>query len=261
VDNPIVTLTTDFGTSDGYVGAMKGVILSIHACVNLVDITHEIPPQDIMNGALALETSSAFFPDHAIHVAVVDPGVGSERKPIGIRTEAGIFVGPDNGLFSLAVRDCNSIEIFHLDQKRFFLKEVSSTFHGRDVFAPVAAHLALGAPLEEMGSPLNSMVHLGIPEPTVRDDGIRGSIIHIDRFGNLITNISSTHLKKAHFREPLQVLWGVHMMEGIKNSYSNVAPGSLVALFGSSGRLEISGNLGRADEMGDPSLEVRISRS
>ncbi|MBI4774643.1 MAG: SAM-dependent chlorinase/fluorinase [Deltaproteobacteria bacterium] len=260
MNNPIVTLTTDFGTSDGYVGAMKGVILSIHARVNVVDITHEIPPQDIMCGAMAIETASAFFPEHAVHVAVVDPGVGSERKPIGIRTESGIFVGPDNGLFTLAVRACDSVEIFQLREKRFFLNEVSSTFHGRDVFAPVGAHLAMGAPLEEMGSPLKSMVYLDIPEPAVREGCIRGSIIHIDRFGNLITNISGMHLEKAHLREPFQVHWGEHTLEGLKTSYSSAPPGSLAALFGSSGRLEISRNSGRADVMGDPSLEVRISR-
>ena len=259
MDNPIVTLTTDFGTADGYVGAMKGVILSIHPHVNVVDITHEIPSQDIMGGALALHTSCVFFPDHAVHVAVVDPGVGSERKSIGVRTEAGIFVGPDNGLFTLAVRDRDSVEIFHLHRKRFFLQEVSSTFHGRDVFAPVAARLALGTPLEEMGTPLESMVYLDVPEPAVQDDRVRGSIIHIDRFGNLITNISRAHLRKDLPHERFRVHWGEHTMQGIGASYSSVAPGSLVALLGSGGRVEISRNLGRADEMGDPNLEVWIS--
>ncbi|HSM25110.1 MAG TPA: SAM-dependent chlorinase/fluorinase, partial [Anaerolineaceae bacterium] len=196
----IITITTDFGLRDGYVGVMKGVIWGICPDAKIVDITHLIPPQDVHQGGIALQRIVPYFPENTLHVAVVDPGVGTNRKPIAVKIGARIFVGPDNGLFSRVIQsgitageDVISIE---LDQPKYWLSEISHVFHGRDIFAPVAAHLATGIAFDEIGTPFSNPIILELPEPNLLENRIDGEVISIDNFGNLATNIMDTHLEK-----------------------------------------------------------------
>ena len=183
---PIITLLTDFGNQDGYVAAMKGVILSRAPDVTLVDITHAIAPQAVLQAAYVLAQAAPFFPTGAIHVAVVDPGVGSARRPLAIQTSTAIFVGPDNGLFTDVLDSGAVTACVHLDRPRFWRDDPSSTFHGRDIFAPIAAHLAQQVSLNILGTPINDPVRLLLPKPQRQPDGtLTGAIIHVDHFGNL----------------------------------------------------------------------------
>ena len=185
----VITLTTDFGTADGFVGAMKGVILSLAPQATVIDVTHGIPPHDVRAGAFALETALPYFPQNAIHVVVVDPGVGSERAAILVETEQGRFVAPDNGVLTSVVPNDSAAHVYSLDKPNYWRRQVSATFHGRDVFAPVAAHLARGVRPALLGTPRAEMVRLPWPQPHRHGDEIRGEVIHVDRFGNLITNV------------------------------------------------------------------------
>jgi S-adenosylmethionine hydrolase len=220
----LITLTTDMGQSDGYVGAMKGIVMEINPIATIIDIAHEVPPGDIMHGAFVLSTSVPYFPQGTVHVAVVDPGVGSaDRRPVAIEAAGQYLVGPDNGLFSLLLSgDCRVVE---LTAESFRLPEVSATFHGRDVFAPVVL-------LELL---------------TVKDSGgeLHGSVIHVDHYGNLITNIRPSCLKG---RSILRVKAGGLEVKGVKRSYSEVECGEALALWGSSSFLELAVNRGRAQE-------------
>jgi S-adenosylmethionine hydrolase len=187
--NPIITLTTDFGVADGYVGTMKGVILGIVPDARLVDISHEITPQNVRQAAYVLYTAYPFFPLYTVHLAVVDPGVGGTRRPIALRTPVGYFVGPDNGILSY-VMACEPVEaLVELADPRYRLPHVSHTFHGRDVFAPAAAHLAAGIPIAALGPPVADPVTFPPPRLEVGPDGITGEVLHADRFGNVITSI------------------------------------------------------------------------
>ena len=191
----IITLLTDFGTQDYFVGAMKGVILSINAGACIVDITHEIPAQNIRAAAFNLLASYESFPAGTIHVAVVDPGVGSSRRPILISCRNQFFVGPDNGIFSWVCQREQAYRAFHLTNDKFFRQPVSATFHGRDIFAPVAAALSQGVPTEELGVPLGDLIQLESIKPVTVDKGvIEARIIHVDRFGNCVTNLTPEHL-------------------------------------------------------------------
>ena len=193
----IITLTTDFGTADGFVGAMKGVILSLAPQATIVDITHEIPAHDIRAGTFALETAVPYFPRDTIHVAVVDPGVGSERAALLVETAQGRFLAPDNGLLTSVTPETRETRLFSLDKPAFWLPHVSATFHGRDVFAPVAAHLARGVRSEALGTPVPRMVRLPWPRPCRRGNAIHGEVVHVDRFGNVITNVRREDLGTA----------------------------------------------------------------
>jgi S-adenosylmethionine hydrolase len=189
-NNPIITLLTDFGTQDYFAGAMKGVILSINPRAQIVDITHDIPPQDIHAGAFNLLSVYRDFPAETIHVGVVDPGVGSERRAILIECADQFFVGPDNGLFSWIADREGKYRARQLQNEKFFRENVSATFHGRDVFAPVAAQLSQGTPPEEFGPELAKIVSLDRLEPDITADNVAGRIIHIDHFGNCVTNLT-----------------------------------------------------------------------
>lgn len=195
----IITLTTDFGTRDWFVGAMKGVVLGINPRATVVDITHEVPPGDIRAGAFALMASCRYFPTGTVHVAVVDPGVGGQRRAIAVQTPNACFVGPDNGVLSWALRRERVKQIRLLENEQIFLRPISRTFHGRDVFAPVAAQLSRGLSMARLGRALKDFVRLRWPEPVKRRDEVRGEIVFIDRFGNAITNIKTFRLteKKA----------------------------------------------------------------
>ncbi len=246
----IITLTTDFGTRDWFVGSMKGVILGVNPEVTVVDITHEIPAGDIRAGAFALLASYRCFPRHTVHVAVVDPGVGGSRAAIGVRTADCLFVGPDNGVLSFALAREEIIEIRRLDNDEYFYrapgvirKPVSNTFHGRDVFAPVAAHLSRDVPFDSLGEKLNDCVRLDWPQPETAGGILQGEIVYIDRFGNAITNIESPGQDARHVRVPGKVQCD------IKRSYQEVPGGQPLALVGSSGFMEIAVNGGNAAQM------------
>lgn len=252
----VITLLTDFGLSDPYVGIMKGVILSINPGVSLVDLTHDIPPGAIAQGAWILQEARPFFPRGTVHLAVVDPGVGSQRRPLALRTREAFFVGPDNGLFSLVTRDLESIEAVHITNEALFLRPVSPTFHGRDVFAPVAAHLSVGERFQGLGPRIQDIASLPLEDIQQRDDILIGRIVRVDRFGNLITNIHQAALFRLLGTRQALVHVGGLTLDGIRRTFSDAREGELLALIDSSGFLAISINRGRAcDRIGKGSRE------
>jgi len=239
----VITLTTDFGTRDWFVGTMKGVVLSINPDARVVDLTHDIPAGDVPAGAFCLAAASGYFPEGTIHVAVVDPGVGGPRPAIAVKTKRFIFVGPDNGLLSFALRREKVRTVRLLQNSNLFLPARSRTFHGRDLFAPVAAHLSRGVRFSEVGPLAAGYVDLGWPEPEVVGGALKGEILHIDRFGNAITNIDQTG-----FQEPSRFhlrLRGRRLC-AVEEFYGAVPPGQPVGVIGSSGLLEIAVNGGSA---------------
>jgi S-adenosylmethionine hydrolase len=251
----IITLTTDFGLSDAYTAEMKGVILGINPDVKFVDICHTIKPQNITQAAFVLSTAYRFFPERTIHIVVVDPGVGSERRAVLLRTPLADFVAPDNGVLSYIVQEVADKSVtggavklrqgttaISLTNPEFWLRQVSSTFHGRDVFAPVAAHLSLGTPPADFGEPINTLVTMPLLYPHKTANGLTGHIVHIDNFGNLITNINGQELPQAE--DGIGVLVGGKRIPGLCHTY---AEGSgLLALVGSHGYLEIALKNGNA---------------
>ena len=247
---PILTLTTDFGTRDTYVAAMKGVILSRCPDVRLVDVTHQVAPQEVMEAAFVLRGAAEHFPPQTVHLVVVDPGVGTRRRAVALRYREQLFVGPDNGVFALLLDQATPDELVVLDRPAFWrVPEPSATFHGRDVFAPVAAHLAAGRPLADVGSPLDKLTALHWALPITDEQGIRGWVVHIDRFGNCITNISRPLLQARQNHHPIKCYAGSAALTGIRRTYSAVASGEPLALFGSDGFLEIAINAGNAAEL------------
>ena len=242
----LITLTTDFGSTDWFAGVMRGVILKVNPRGTIVDITHGIPPGDIRAGAFALYASCRLFPKGTVHVAVVDPGVGSSRKAIAVRTSNYFLVGPDNGLLSWALRN-EEVEAIHgLENDEYFLHPVSRTFHGRDIFGPVAAYLSRGVPLRKFGAALEDYVHLPWPEPVREEDSLQGEVLYIDRFGNAITNVG-TDLPAGFGATTLIVYKGRRRLCAVADFYETVASGGAVAVPGSCGLLEIAINGGRAD--------------
>ncbi|UCD70837.1 MAG: SAM-dependent chlorinase/fluorinase [Syntrophobacterales bacterium] len=236
----IITLMTDFGTKDGYVGAMKGVILGINPQCTVVDITHEISPQGVFEGALVLGNTYRSFPRGSIHLAVVDPEVGTQREALVVETEGYYFVGPDNGLFTWIYRREEVKQAVGIRNRDFFPKTISQTFHGRDIFAPVAAHLSLGQEPEKFGVKLDRWSEIDIPEPKTTDKGLTGEIIHIDRFGNLITNLPRRLLEPLTRQGSLQIHIQGRRISGLKNAYAEARKGELMAIFDSFDLLEIS---------------------
>lgn len=244
-----ITLLTDFGAQDVFVGILRGVILSIAPEARIVDLTHLIPPQDVRQGARALARAAPYFPAGTIHLAVVDPGVGSARRPLGARLGPHFFVGPDNGLVTLLVRRAQrtqeSCDFVHLDRREYWLNEVSHIFHGRDIFAPVAAHLARGVLLADLGSPVSDPVLLEFAEPQVTARGLRGEVTSIDHFGNVLTNIEPEHLGELRI---LRVRIGEVEILGLARTFGERPPGELLALWSSDGHLclaEANGNAAR----------------
>ncbi len=247
---PILTLTTDFGLADSYVSAMKGVALSILPEVALIDITHVIPAQDIGRAAYVLAAACPNFPAHTVHLAVVDPGVGTARKPIAISTPHGTFVGPDNGVFHTVLSDQGVIDTVtgaliaghavELSDPRYRRQDVSTTFHGRDIFAPAAAYLAMGVPLSEFGPRLEALVPLNLPSPLVENGIVRGCIRYIDNFGNAVTDIRQDYLPPA----PIILSRGVRI-NGLSSDYQRR---EITALVGSTGYLEIAVRNGSAHD-------------
>ncbi|MEM6326127.1 MAG: SAM-dependent chlorinase/fluorinase [Bacteroidota bacterium] len=250
-----VTLTTDFGTQDGYVAAMKGTMLGIAPEIRFVDISHQVSPQDVMEAAWVLRQSAWTFPEGTIHLGIVDPGVGTSRRPLAARFHpAGsdrehLFVGPDNGLLSL-LTDGVPPRAVVLDRPEFWRSgRTSRTFHGRDVFAPVAAHLASGVPLRDVGSVTEELAVLRWPLPRADEQGVEGSILHVDRFGNCVTNIPRETVEAHRADRLVSVYAGSTIIRGISETYAHGAAAEPIALFGSSGALEVSVNRGDAAEL------------
>lgn len=242
----IITLMTDFGTSDHYVGVMKGVILNINPQVQIVDITHTIPPQDVHAAAFLIDSAYRYFPTGTIHVIVVDPGVGSERQAIVCQTETGYFVCPDNGILTHILHDEEQVRTVTVENSAYFLPQVSNTFHGRDIFAPVAAHLSCGVPIDKIGSPVAPPVQLPLLTPQVMDKAIIGQVIWIDSFGNLVTDISHEILDSLGERNSVVICAGSAKIDHLNCSYAESAVGEALAIVGSFNRLEISINQGNA---------------
>jgi len=248
----VVTLLTDFGIQDGYTGIMKGVIWNIAPGVQIADLSHNILPQDILGAALLLERAFPYFPDGAVHLVVVDPGVGTSRRPIAAFLGRAFFVGPDNGLLSFVLRrseaEHQKIEIVHLDRPQFWLHTISQSFHGRDIFAPCAAHLAAGIPLKEMGTVIQDPVLIDFPGAQITPQGYRGQVLHIDHFGNLATNIAAGQLPAG---KRVVVSIGGRKIVGLSATYADAPPGELVAMIDSAGWLSIARvNGNAADALG-----------
>lgn len=235
---PIITLTTDFGTKDGYVGAVKGAIKSINRDADVVDITHQIEPFDVLGGAFALTRFYKYFPPETIHLVIVDPGVGSRRQPLLVQSEQFFFVGPDNGVFTFIYENERIKDIILLSNKRYFLSELSYTFHARDIFAPVAAYVSLGVDPKDFGETAKECYKLITPGPQTSKRAVAGQIIHMDSFGNLITNISS-HLLRKNIRK---IVVGKREIKRLARSYYDIPRKGIGALVGSSGYLEIAAN-------------------
>jgi S-adenosylmethionine hydrolase len=254
----IISLLTDFGVTDGYVGTVKAVILSRAPHAGLVDLSHDIPAQDITRAAFLLYTAAPYFPPGSVHLAVVDPGVGSSRKPIAVASERAFFVGPDNGLFTYALaRDPLRMAV-ELREAAYRLADVSNTFHGRDIFAPAAAHLAAGGRLSDLGPPAEDLVQL--PPLMMEHAGgmVRGTVLYADRFGNLTTSIGpltwqGVELALAGPGEPLRFVAAnatlkiaTERLHGVHHTFANAEPGALLALVGSHGHIEVARRNGDA---------------
>ena len=248
----IITLTTDFGESDPYVAMMKGVILSINPDAKIIDISHQIPVGSIQEGGLIIKESYKYFPSGTVHVGVVDPGVGGKRKPIAVLVDNYFFVGPDNGLFSPIIETQVHTNSIHLKEKRYWMHSISSTFHGRDIFAPVAAHLSLGVDPFLMGEKIDNPTTLAHPLPRENNSDLVGEIIRVDHFGNLITNITREHLSPFLKSKGLIIKIGSLTLKKICTTYNDVPEGQPLALIGSSNALEIAINMGKVtDYLGD----------
>ncbi|MCF6148537.1 MAG: SAM-dependent chlorinase/fluorinase [Candidatus Kuenenia sp.] len=247
----IITLLTDFGVQDAYTGIMKGVIAGINPHASVIDLCHAIPPQDVFRGAYLLYTSYSYFPKGTIHVAVIDPGVGSERNVICVECNDYLFLIPDNGLLSFILQEEEAKNIIRVTNTKFFLPKQSNTFHGRDIFAPVAAHLSLGILPAQLGENINQICKIDIPNPVFAKERrrINGTIISIDHFGNIITNITEKHLADLRTTaKDLIITIGTMKIRGLNKTYAEVKAGMPLALIGSAGFLEISLNQGNAQK-------------
>jgi S-adenosylmethionine hydrolase len=237
-----IALLTDFGTRDYYVGAMKGAILSIAPSVVIVDITHEVPPQDVGEAAYTLQACYRDFPAGTVFVAVVDPGVGSDRRALIVEAQGYYFVAPDNGLLTFVLED--DARVFDLTNERYFRDRVSNTFHGRDIFAPVAAHLSLGVRAGEFGTPVSDPLRRDGAKPRIYDSGIEGEVIHIDRFGNIVTNITVADLPAEYTVEV-----GGTVIENRREFYAGAEEREIFSIAGSAGFLEVSLREGSAADI------------
>ncbi|MBU0946327.1 MAG: SAM-dependent chlorinase/fluorinase [Proteobacteria bacterium] len=240
----IITLTTDFGLTDEFVGVIKGVILSSAPPATLIDISHSIPPQDIREGAWTLFASYHYFPAETVHLIIVDPGVGTSRKILALQADNHFFVGPDNGVFTPFLEKGLVQEVYTLDNQDLFLAEISTTFHGRDIMAPVAARICQGMALPHVGNPIDpeKCCRIELPVARLYENRISGHVIHIDHFGNLRTSITAQDLAAIQNKAELRIQCGHHLIQGLSSSYAAVPAGHLLAIFDSRNHLEIATN-------------------
>ena len=250
--HPIITLTTDFGLNDHFVGTMKGVILDIVPNAQIVDLCHSVQPFDILDAALTFAQAYAYYPARTVHMVVVDPGVGSARRPLVASTEKYTFVAPDNGVLSLMYAREERLSVRHLSSDHYFLLPLSNTFHGRDIFAPVAAYLAKGVDDEKFGPEITDYVRFNAPKPKAADaKTLRGVVLKVDRFGNLITNITPEEVPWLFQSQPpaFKIVVGKQEVNAIKTNYAEGAPGQVFGILGSRGYREIAANRGAAAQL------------
>ena len=244
---PIITLTTDYGTHDHLVGTLKGVILKIAPDATIVDISHDVSPYDLLDGALTIGSAYSYFPPRTIHVVVVDPGVGTERRPLLVTGDSQYFVAPDNGVLSLVYEREENVLVRHANVEHYYLEPVSKTFHGRDVFAPVAAWLAKGSQASAMGDEITDYKKFAMPKPKRGDGFLKGVVLRVDGFGNLITNFRGEDLPGASLESgTVQFQLGTQTVSKLVDTFAKGAPGEAFAYIGSNGFVEIGINRGNA---------------
>lgn len=249
MSNPIITLTTDYGTGDHLVGVLKGVILKINPDVTIVDITHEVTPFDLLDGALAIASAYAYFPPRTIHVVIVDPGVGTERRPLLVSGQNQYFIAPDNGVLSGVFEKEQNFLVRHLTSEHYFLQPVSKTFHGRDVFAPVAAWLSKNWQPGSMGDEIADFKRFALPKPKEADGGLKGVILKVDCFGNLMTNFRTEDLPtEASEKGEVKLQLGTYAVTRLVPTFASGNAGEAIAFVGSSGYVEIGVNKGNASK-------------
>jgi S-adenosyl-L-methionine hydrolase (adenosine-forming) len=249
---PIITLTTDFGSNDHFVGAMKGVILDIVPEAQIVDICHSVQAFDVLDGALTISQAYSYFPNRTVHVVVVDPGVGTARRPIIASSDKYHFVAPDNGVLSLVYAREERLHVRHITSQHYFLQPVSNTFHGRDIFSPVAAYLAKEVDALKFGDEVEDYVRFNAPKPKAMDQSrLRGVVLKVDRFGNLITNLTpqDAPMLFGDGAKPFKIVLGNREITEIHNAYSEGSPGEVFCILGSMGFLEIAANRGSAAQL------------
>lgn len=258
----IVSLITDFGLGDNFAGVMKAIILKINPHALIVDICHNIKPQDIAEAAFLLKSSYKFFPYGSVHLAVVDPGVGSKRKKLLVKTENYFFIAPDNGVLALTLKDEKPLEIIEITNKKYFLKPLSDTFHGRDIFAPVSAYVSKGEDIEKFGRSIKSFKALQLPKVKIKHDELTGEIIYIDHFGNLVSNIDKDTLERFIKNRKFKLCIKDKTIDKLSRSYSGGPSLKPIALIDSFNYLEIAVNSGSAgDFLGvDRGEEFKIIR-
>lgn len=248
----IVTLTTDFGLQDHYVGTMKGVVLNINPEAKLVDISHSVQAFDVLDGALTITQAYRYFPSETIHLVVVDPGVGSSRRPILVTTERHIFVAPDNGVLSLVYERETRLSVRHITAEHYFLQPVSATFHGRDIFARVAAYLSKGVEAAKFGDEITDFVRFAAPKPkAVNERMLRGVVLKVDKFGNVVTNLTPQDAP-ALFQAAtprFKIMLGEQAISELKTAYAEGTPGQVFAIVGSMGYLELAANRASAADL------------
>jgi S-adenosylmethionine hydrolase len=259
---PIITLTTDFGLNDHFVGTVKGVILSIAPEAEIVDICHSVQAFDILDGALVLAQAYSYFPTRTVHMVVVDPGVGSARRPIIASSDKYNFVAPDNGVLSLMYAREERLNVRHITAEHYFLQPLSNTFHGRDIFAPVAAYLAKGVDQEKFGTEITDFVRFNAPKPKPVDaKTIKGIVLKVDRFGNLITNITPQDAPGL-FQMPapaFKISIGKREVTSFRTNYADGSPNELFAILGSMGYLEVAANRAAAAQLAGASKGTEVS--
>jgi len=249
---PIITLTTDFGLNDHFVGVMKGVILEILPDVQLIDINHSVQAFDVLDGALTISQAYSYFPSGTVHMVIVDPGVGTARRPIVLATDRHFFVAPDNGVLSLIYDREERFSVRHITAEHYFLQPPSHTFHARDIFAPIAAYLAKGLDPQRFGDEITDYVRFAAPRPKPTDERtLRGVILKVDRFGNLITNITPQDIPMLFEKtpRPFKIAIGKGQVNRICANYAEGSPGEAFAILGSMGYLEIAANRGSAYQL------------
>jgi len=248
-NRPIITLTTDFGLNDHFVGTIKGVILNVVPDAEIVDISHSVQAFDVLDGALTIAQSYSYFPSGTVHLVVVDPGVGTARRPILVTSDRHHFVAPDNGVLSLIYAKEERLHIRHITAEHYYLQPVSKTFHARDIFSPVAAWLAKGVDPEKFGDEITDFVRFNAPKPKAIDvNTLRGVVLKVDRFGNLVTNITPEDAPTLFASEPapFKIRIGKHEVFQIRSTYSEGTPGEIFGILGSMGYLEIAADRGSA---------------
>lgn len=260
--HPIITLTTDFGTNDHFVGALKGVIVDIVPEVQLVDITHAVQAFDVLDGAIAIAQTYSYFPSGTVHMVVVDPGVGTTRRPIIASSDGYHFVAPDNGVLSMIYAKEERIRVRHVTSDHYFRQPVSHTFHGRDVFAPVAAYLAKQVDSHKFGDEIEDYVKFAAPRPKPAGEGrLRGVVLKVDRFGNLVTNVTPEDAPAIFAGKPFTIKVGSKEVTEIRAAYAEGAPGEVFGVLGSMGYLEIVANRAPAAQLTGAGKGAEVSIS